>query len=325
MNILDPAKEKDVSTVLDHAWSLQNQAETFGGISFSDTRNSVASVCGAYLDSHGYKGYNLKPGLKVQGEDVTVLFLNQALEYFQKSLYNYFVQYLLARKGLSTWAAITNYYSSFFSIHALLCLQARTITRITLHESIIPCQVLATNLLAHEYVISTKGLKSAGQAHTAAWKRYYDVYDKYNYPVNEFESIYRKVSCPEPLDESQNRNRLNYAPFQGFGEMVDQEQMEEFKSSYLSAITNAILGRPIGVYLETLKELVTDPVFQYFARVALRLLFIADIFKRLALISDTIRAVWADKLLQWHRFSLVSFSDPPQNFLEDLPQLLGQA
>jgi hypothetical protein len=324
MNILGSASSQDLSSFLTHAWQLQHQESAFGPISFSDTTNSVASICGTYLESQGYKGGNLQPGLKIHGQDITVLLLNQALEYFQKSLYNYFVQYLLASRGLLTWAFVTNYYSSFFSIHALLCLQGRTLTRISLDDKEFPCQILATNILTHEYIISDRGFVRRGGGHEAAWKRYYEVYDKYTYPISEFESIYKKVFSPDPLDESTNRNRLNYVPFQGFQEMIEHAQMEEFKTMYFSAVAAPTLGEPIRVYLETLKALVTDPNFKHFARVALRLLFAADIFKRLASISGTFKAVWTGRLPLWHQFSLVSFADPPVNFLEDLPQLLGQ-
>lgn len=325
MNILGPASDNDISSFLAHAWQLQHQERAFGGGPFVDTTNSVANFCGPHLDSLGYTNADLMSGLRIQGEDITVLFLNQALEYFQKSLYNFVVQYLLAYRGLSTWAEITNYYSSFFSIHALLCLQGRTLTRLTLGATESRCHVFAINFLTHEYVICKKGINTKGGEHAAPWNRYYEIYDKYTHPVNDFEVIYKRAYVPDPIDELSSRHQLNYALFQGFQEIIDHRQMEEFKASYLAAVASPKVGTDRDACLVTLKALVTDPFFQYFARVALRLLFAADIFKRLILVNPNLKAAWERRLPLWRQFSLISFSDPAQNFLEDLPRLLGQA
>ncbi len=325
MNILGSASESDVSSFLAHAWQLRHQEAAFSARPFTGTTDSVASCCATHLGSSGHTVADLQPGLKIQGEDITVLFLNQALEYFQKSLYNFVVQYLLAYKGLSTWAEITNYYSSFFSIHALLCLQGRTLTRLFLGAKEHRCHVFATDLLAHEYIICKKGTGTKGGEHAAPWNRYYEIYDKYNHPINEFEVIYKRLHIPDPIDELSSRHQLNYALFQGFQEIIDSRQMVEFKASYLAAIASPSVGISGDTYLVTLKALVTDPFFQYFARVALRLLFAADIFKRLILVNQNLKTEWERRLPLWSQFSFISFSNPPLNFFEDLPQLLGQA
>jgi hypothetical protein len=324
MNILGPASDNDISSFMAHAWQLGHQETAFSARPFTDTTDSVASFCGAHLGSVGHTVANLQPGLKVQGEDITVLFLNQALEYFQKSLYNFVVQYLLAYRGLSTWAEITNYYSSFFSIHALLCLQGRTLTRLTLGAVESRCHVFALNFLTHEYVICKKGINTKGGEHAAPWNRYYEVYDKYTHPVSDFEVIYKRAYVPDPIDELSSRHQLNYALFQGFQEIIDHRQMEEFKTSYLAAVASPGAGTDYDACLVTLRALVTDPFFQYFARVALRLLFAADIFKRLILVNPNLKVEWERRLPLWRHFSFVSFSEPPKNIFEDLPHLLGQ-
>jgi hypothetical protein len=325
MNIIGSSAPNDLGSFSSHAWQLSHQVEAFGKEVFAYSTNSVGDMCGRQLAAGGYTEAQLETGLRIRGEDLTALFLNQALEYFQKSFYNFVVQYLLARRGLLTWAEITNYYSSFFSVHALLCLQGKALTRVTIGTKQVRCQVVATDLVAHEYVISSKGAKRRGGEHEAPWKRYYEVYDRYNHPVNEYEVVYKRSYVPDPIDELSNRQKLNYFPFQGFQEILFRERMEEFKGNYLTALASPEVGAATEALLQTLKALVTDPFFNYFARVALRLLFAADVLKRVSLGNAGLKQAWDERVPLWRDFSAVSFSVPAENFMEDMPKLFGHA
>jgi hypothetical protein len=264
----------------------------------------------------------LKEGLRIQGTDITGRLLNQSIDYFQKGLYNFVAHYLLAHRGLETWARVTNYYSSFFSIHALLCLQGQTITRLTLGGQEIRCHIIPMNLTKHEYAFSTSGLGRAAE-HKTAWQRYYTIYDRYSYPTNQFEIVYKKAHVTDPSDESDQRNRINYSPFIGFVEMIDKIIMQDFTTLYIASLSNPAPGGPLASYLATLQALATDPDFQYFARSALRLLFIADILKRLISGNATLNTEWGLRLPLWGQFAQTVFSDPPKNFFESFPAMLS--
>jgi hypothetical protein len=316
------ASASEIDTMLSHAWRFPDQEKAFSGCVYAASRNSVSSVCGPWLGSQGCTVVDLRDGIKVQGSEITALLLNQALDYFQKGLYNFFAQYILAIRGLVSWARVTNYYASFFSIHSLLCLQGRTITRLRLGGGEQRCHVVSLDLTSHEYVFSQRGIKKMKEHH-APWERYYAIYDRYSYPCQQFEVVHKKQYMHDPVDEVNERNEINYVPFRGFAEMINQTEMSEFKSLYVSAISSAAADGGLNEYLSALMALATDPVLQYFARVALRLLFAADIFKRCASSNDGFRTEWSERLPLWRQFARTAFSDPPANLFEALPQKLN--
>lgn len=105
--------------------------------------------------------------------------------------------------------------------------------------------------------------------------------------------------------------------------MVNHRDMEDFKRQYFAAIATPPVGEPLDSYLTTLFYLARDQDFQYFARAALRLLFIADVLKRLAVVNVGLKTEWDRRIPLWKQFALAAFSDPPQNFFESLPQMLA--
>lgn len=317
-----PAAPTEVDTMLAHAWRLPDQEKAFSGCVYAPSLDSVSSVCSPWLDSQGYAVAQLKGGIKVQGSEITALLLNQALDYFQKGLYNFFAQYILAIRGLVTWARVTNYYSSFFSIHCLLCLQGQTITRVRLHGVEQRCHLVPLDLTTHEYVFSQRGIKKMKE-HQAPWERYYTVYDRYSYPYQQFEVVHKKKYMQDPVDEADQRNEINYVPFRGFAEMIKHAEMDEFKILYLSALSYAAVTAQFEDYLNALTPLATDPDLQYFARVALRLLFAADVLKRFAGLNVGFQGEWSGRLPLWCQFAKTAFSDPPTNLFEALPQMLN--
>jgi hypothetical protein len=316
-----PSTPTELSNAFDKAWQVSDQEGAFAAFNYAPSGDSVSTGCAPLLVASGCVRADLKAGLKVTGTDVSALLLNQALDYFQKGIYNFFTQYLVARAGLQTWASITNYYASFFFVHALLCLQGRTITRLVLVDGQDRCHVMPLDLTKHEFVFCSKGLSAKGGEHALPWVRYYGIYDNYAHPVPEFEVVYKNAYSVDPKDESDQRNLLNYVPFKGFGEINSATAMDQFKRSYIAAVSFAP-GLQMVDYLTVLRPLATDPDFKYFARVALRLLLIADIFKRVAQQNVGFAAEWQMRLPQWKAFSLSAFSDPPENLFESLTHVL---
>jgi len=177
VNILGPATKADIDSCFIQAWPLREQVSVFGGIPYATAGQSVASACVVALDAGGITDTAVSAGIVVDGTDVSARLLEQALDYFQKALYSYYGQYLLARRGYATWARVTNYYASFFVIHGLLCLQGRTVTRLRRAAGTeVQCYVIPFDFAAHRYIICSRGAK--GRDHSVAWNRYYEVYDE---------------------------------------------------------------------------------------------------------------------------------------------------
>jgi len=215
-----------------------------------------------------------KNGILIKGQEITSLVLSEAIEYFTRAFCNFYAQDELIQHGYSTWSEITNYYSSFFSIHSLLRLQGRCITRLW-RPGGKQFYIFPYSFKDHEYVISTKGVKGKS-AHEAAWSLYYDVYDSFSYAENvNFETIFKKKYVGTPEEEIDFRNKVNYEPYQGYEEIWDPKRIPDLIACYEQK-------RFTNNEVELLSRLATDPEYQYYARSALRILFSHSIFSRIA-------------------------------------------
>jgi hypothetical protein len=323
MNYLGSTTPIDIDNVLNHSWALADQLRIFGSVPFVASTDSVSSICGPFLNGQACTSSDIatSKGISVEGHEITSLFLNQALEYFQRGLCNLLAQYVLVDKGFVTWPSVTNYYSSFFSVHALLCLQGQTITRVFLGGRKIRCQVIALDLLNHKYSFTQRGIGSKTE-HEAPWSRFYTVYDRYTYPINQFAVVHTVASITDPTEETNRRNEINYMPFRGFTEIINATDVAAFKSMYLTKLTTPPVGGAIDDYLDTLEALATDPDFRYFARSALRILFVADILRRIASSNAGLRTEWLRRLPLWQNFNISCITNLPRNYFESFPQLL---
>jgi hypothetical protein len=321
MNVVGDATKADIDSCFSQACALNQQSAVFATIPYATADQSVATACVAALDAGGVTDARVNSGMVIEGVDLTVRFLEQAVEYFQKALYSYYGQYLLARRGYSTWARVTNYYASFFSIHSLLCLQGRTVTRLRRgNGSEIQSYVIPHDFAAHRYIVSSRG--AGGQAHAVAWKRYYEIYDRYTSPRAEYELIHKIAYVTDPRDESNYRNEINYVPFGGFKEFNDAAARTELLEAYQAAVESKPAGIGVDECVATLHALGTDPAFNYFARVALRLLLASEIMKAFVEVNAAFAVEWNARTPIWRGFGTSAFADPPANFIETLPALL---
>src|SRR5438093_8471869 len=97
MIIVGNATKVDVDACFVQTLALNQQRAVFGSVPYAVADQSVAAVCVAALDVGGIASGRISGGgIVAEGADLTVRFLEQALEYFQKSLYSYYGQYLLA-------------------------------------------------------------------------------------------------------------------------------------------------------------------------------------------------------------------------------------
>ncbi len=96
------------------------------------SNSGVQTTSAMFTDTSGL----FKQGIFIQDPQISICLMNQALDYLQRAFSNSVGHYLLAQKGLETWARVTNYYASYFAVHSLLCLQGRTITRLQLDREL---------------------------------------------------------------------------------------------------------------------------------------------------------------------------------------------
>ncbi|MBI3825585.1 MAG: hypothetical protein HY294_06300 [Candidatus Rokubacteria bacterium] len=321
MNVVGDATKTDIDSCFVQAWALNQQSAVFAAIPYAAADQSVATACVAALDAGGVVDARISSGIVVEGADLTVRFLEQAMEYFQKALYSYYGQYLLARRGYATWARVTNYYASFFSIHSLLCLQGRTVTRLRRgNGSELQCYVIPHDLAAHRYIVCSRGAR--GRDHAVAWNRYYEIYDRYTSPRAEYELVHKIAHVTDPKDESNYRNEINYVPFGGFKEFNDADARTALLEAYRGAVESKPPGIGVDECVATLHALGTDPAFHYFARVALRLLLASEIMKAFVGVNAAFALEWNARAPIWREFGASAFNDPPANFIETLPTLL---
>src|SRR2546430_4241732 len=111
MNYTGITNQSTIQNVLPRPWAIRVQEQAFGAIPFASSTDSVASVLGPFLTSQGCNPDDISSnsGLTIEGNDVTGLLLNQAVEYFQRGLGNLLAKYVLAKKGYKTWSGVTNY------------------------------------------------------------------------------------------------------------------------------------------------------------------------------------------------------------------------
>jgi hypothetical protein len=316
MNVLGRATQLERDQALAKTWLFSHQVTAFSPIVYTTSTDTISTIYNPLAAGSGYTKADLALGIKVEGEEFTKTLLNLAFEYFQKGLFNFVAQYILASQGMATWASVTNYYSSFFTLHSLLCLQGQAITRFTNGSGKTSrCLIAAINITTHEYLITEKGL--GRHEHGGVWKRFYETYDTYIYRNSDYEKVYKKAYVSGDLtDESDERNKINYRPFEGFNEAINQVKIDDFKGIYNSAISTPSVGKPLNDYLAHLNSLATDPDFKYFARSILRLLFIADVIKQLSITNVSLKTEWTRRLPLWKQSCLNGFSDPPTNFFE---------
>lgn len=310
--------DKGISTTnidpfLNKTWSIRDQISVFSA-NFTASNQPISNIIEPVITPNSYSEIMWKNGLLLEGEDLTSALLNQALEYFQKALYNFKTHYLLAENGYKTWSSVTNYYSSYFSLFSLLSLQGRFISRIKLDgikETI--CLLHPYDFKKHTYILTTKG--NSESSHKLPWRKYYDIYNNYGLLKQDFDVVQQKKYVTESIDESEERNKVNYKIFEGFQEVISLSSIQTFKTEYLNALSSPILGEPLDDYISTLKNLSTDPIFKYFARSALRLILIRTIFEEICQKNTDFKQEFTSRIPVWQS-TLFNSYNPPINFFE---------
>ena len=264
--------------MLGHSWLMEDQKVAFTASPFVPAEQSVSAYLSPWLVANNFDTARLRGGICLQDAQITVCLMNQALEFLQRALCNAVGHYVLAERGLETWARVTNYYASYFSIHSLLCIQGRTITRLQL-DSQLPVQIIPLDFRSHVFGITPKQL-GRNPHHETPWKRFYEIYDRYALSHSAYDLVARKAYTIDPTDESIERNKLNYTPFVGFQELRDLTRREQFSNSFTQYASNLELKVSMEEFLTDLKGYASDSERKYFARTLLKVALAADILWR---------------------------------------------
>lgn len=286
--------------MLRHSWLVEDQRAAFTASPFVAMRRSVSGYLSPWLLSNGYNVARVRNGICLQDVQITVCLMNQALEFLEKAFCNTVGHYILAQKGMETWARVTNYYASFFSIHSLLCIQGRTITRLKLDKGL-NVQIVPLDFREHIFGITAKSL-GKNPHHETPWNRFYDIYDRYAVSHSAYEIVSRKAYIADPADESIERNTLNYKPFEGFKELHNLTRLQEFSKLFADYASNLETKASLEEFLTDLKGYASDSECKYFARALLKIALVADILSSFRRSNGTLQNEWTEIHQRWHDF-----------------------
>jgi len=252
-----------------------------------DHRRAKPTVDDKYIAGGGDKKGN---AILINSNEVTKALFVETIDFFNKAIYNFSAQYDLSKKGYLAWAKVTNYYSSFFSINALLRLQGRSISRIWKPPMGTRFQIFPFDFQREKYIICCDDVRSGGE-HKIIWKLFYIIYNSYNFSNKDFEIIYKTAYNfnNDPYMEVDYRNDINYRVCYSFEEIWDPTLIETLVKEYIQNSSDHV---PTTGIIKKLKVLSTDPKYMYFARSALRLLLTYSIIDSIVDANNNIQDFW---------------------------------
>lgn len=289
-------------------------------------RKSISDLLREFFDNKKISNKEIRgdSGILIKSPEITSSIVLEGFDSFERAIYFYYSQFTLAKKGFYTWAQVSNYYSSFFSAHALLKLQGRCITniwRLVKPDGNISgtfCHIFPYDLTKNEFVVCSNMITRKSN-HVATWKLYYWLYDRFQDPKPYFERIYKlRYTENNGFDEINFRNERNYRPLDTFEELLDPTRLDSIIKNYINnyEISDDVLAQ--------LEMLTTDPKFKYFARSALRLLFTSYLIKAIVDENKDINEFWDDrrtKIRTFLEFVLPSIS-ADGNLIEKIPTMM---
>jgi len=281
-------KNLDLSEIID-VFSQVN-------LKFLEDKIALWKLLKALLEKNNiaHKSINSKIGILIEGTEITSTILGESVEFLCRSLYNFYAQDKLIEHCFTTWSGVTNYYSSFFSIHSLLRLQGRCITLIKRPRGK-KIYIFPYDFVKHQYVVCTNNVDRKS-SHDAAWKTFFDVYDGFDYPDNlHFESIFKQKNIGTVEEEIDFRNQINYEPYQGYEEIREPEKIESTIEEYENKKFS-------NNEIELLSYLTTDPYYKYYARSVLRIIFSYTLLKQIATKNKALETLLSEVRTRWFGF-----------------------
>ena len=317
--VINPAPAK-IEVMLRHSWLAEDQMAAFTISQFVPAMQSVSNYLSPWLLANKWDAARVKNGICIQDVQITVCLMNQALKFLENAFCNTVGHYILAKEGMETWARVTNYYASFFSIHSLLCIQGRTITRLNLDKEL-NVQIVPLDFREHIFGITTKHLGK--NLHAIPWKWFYEIYDRYAVSHSAYERVSRKAFVADPADESIERNAINYKPFEGFKEIRDFARLQEFSRLFKDYASNLERKASLEEFLADLEGYASDPEHKYFARVLLKIALAGDILSPLCGANIALQNEWTKMNQKWQDFLSAIFPGTSTCYLLKFVPLLG--
>lgn len=318
--VTNPAAPLD--SMVNHSWLAADQTAAFGLAPFATGTISVSDFLSPWLVSNGFTAEGIrKQEVILEDGQITICLMNQAMDFLHRGICNAAAHYILARKGLETWARVTNYYASYFSVHSLLCLQGRTITKLQL-DNPLTVHIVPIDFRSNVFGVTSRHI-GPNPNHQAPWKRFYSIYDRYAVSHQAYEIVSRRAYITDPTDESDQRNTLNYTPFKGFAEIRDLARCQAFSHGFSAYAANLKGSTTLPEFLDDLQAYATDPDYKYFARTLIKLAFAGDILTGIRAASQNIEAEWNTMLEGWKDFLAELFRNSSDCYLVKFVPLIG--
>jgi hypothetical protein len=241
-----------------------------------------------------------KRSVLISNPSLQEAFFREALDYFAKGVLTLYSSHILLRDNHRSWALISAYYSSFYTINSLLRIQGRGIVHSSKRKGelfwLVPYQGSK-----QDFVVKNK--REGRGEHLHHWNLFYKLYRRFDSPSANFEPILKEEFFgKEEREESEIRNDKTYRPF-SFDEadLRWSENAEAFWTG-MNGLDDGLEGR--------LSALCTDPDHKYFARAGLRLLLAKELIER-ASPSVPLAPILSEKL--GHLFSMRQIMQPSRN------------
>jgi hypothetical protein len=318
--LTNPAAPLD--SMVNHSWLSADQKAAFGSAPFTTSALSVSDYLSPWLSSNGFTSQGIrKNDAIVQDGQITTCLMNQAMDFLHRAICNAAAHHVLARKGFETWSRVTNYYASYFSVHSLLCLQGRTITKLQL-DNPLTVHIVPIEIRNHVFGVTSRHI-GRNPNHQAPWERFYGIYDRYAVSHQAYEIVSRRAYITDPTDEPDERNTLNYTPFRGFAEIRDLARCQIFVHSFSGYAATLDARTTLPEFLEDLKAYATDPEYKYFARTLIKLALAGEIIRSIRPENLSIDAEWSAMLERWQDFLAAIFPDSRDCYLLKFVPLIG--
>jgi hypothetical protein len=139
--------------------------------------------------------------------------LHEAEVFFDRALALYLLRSHLREFQASTWAGVATYYSNYFLALSFTRLHMRSVTHLPTGPIF---EVTRTDDQAPRFKIVQRRER---QKHTEVWRTYYEVVTRMGWPDSATTAEIAPTLSSLRFREQQYRERINYRPGEGFGEI----------------------------------------------------------------------------------------------------------
>jgi hypothetical protein len=194
------------------------------GKSISFVRDEVP-LCIFRLSDVGHKPH------KFYSQNLRNILLREAHLFLDRAIYQLCTYKNLILSGRLSWAAVTAYYSSFYSLCSLIRLQGKSLS--WLQGQLYT--VFTNNLIQDDFYIKRS---NSTRTHQELWNNFNYLYQNFDFQRTEFNEIYS--GSGGPTSELTIRNSITYWLGKGFDEFYwnNDELNRQIKKLSIDVFTN---------------------------------------------------------------------------------------